>query len=149
MSRSAFGNGPAAILKESYSPGLIAVSGLTALHSIVPTAWLIVPPCPSGNGAGKVVLLTLYVHPGWGCTDTEAIGVSVGSATEILTVAALSLSVGTRNSSSECPPWTASLERTVTWAEATQPEPNSTARPTTTTAPSRASTRFISGNRPF
>src|SRR6266540_3570372 len=109
MTRSDFGSGPAATVNVSYSPGLIAVSEVDADHSMVPTACLIVPPCPSGSGADNGVLVTLYVHPGRGFTDTEPIGVSVGNATESFTVRAVSLSVGTRNSSSAWPPCTASV----------------------------------------
>ena len=47
------------MVNVSYSPGLIAVSAVVADHSMVPTIWLTVPPCPSGSGVDSGVLVTL------------------------------------------------------------------------------------------
>ena len=55
-------------------------------------------------GLASLVLVVVTVHPGIGCTPTDAMGVSVGSCTTTWSVVAVASSLGTRNVTTAYPP---------------------------------------------
>src|SRR4051794_14814281 len=104
------------------------------------TASVIWLPSSSVIGGSPGAVVVVAVHPGTGLTLTKASGVSVGSCTFSPTVAAVSLSDGTRKVSSPKPPGAASVDPTVTWAEAA-PVPRARTATTVASRPSRARNR--------
>src|SRR5690348_4145004 len=88
-------------------------------------------------GLGSLPLTTSMVQPGVGCTDTDAIGWSVGRYSCTLVVSASASSFGTRTLKAPYPPGSAVLGLTVTWAAAG----TASAMITAAAAPPPASTR--------
>src|SRR5689334_18250368 len=76
-------------------PGLIPASAEFAVQVIFETASVTVSPLSVLIGVASLVVSVVEVQPGTGATASDAIGLSVGTATSSLTVDAVSLSVGT------------------------------------------------------
>ena len=107
------GSGPAEIVKSWNSPGAIAPPD----HVSFDTASVIVPSSVL-IGFASVVVSADHVHPGIGCTLTNAIGLSVGNVTSSFTVLAVLLSLGTEKLKTLKLPFLATSGLMVTWAPA-------------------------------
>ena len=110
------GSRPAENSNSSNSPGLMLTPG-SAVQMTVETASVIVTS-PCSTGLAKDTFGAEIDQPAWGLTDTCASGQSAGRDTETLVVPAEADSFGTRTVILPNPPRVASVELTVTWADA-------------------------------